>query len=112
MQNTDYQKLFNELPKDVQVRLASPEISEQIYDFGKSISLEDEEISLVAESIGDVVMGVVKEDGLTKNLAGLRRDELTIDKLIMFSKDTVREIKAGNSPTATPIQKGVATMKP
>jgi hypothetical protein len=99
MKKVDYQKLFNELSVDVRGRLNSTTTSDKIYDFGKSINLPDDKISLLAEAIGDVVMGVVKTDDLPLVLNVVVADAPSPHKVIAFAELMCREIKTGSYPT-------------
>ena len=65
----DYLKIFNNLPGSVQDAILSEETAQKIKSLCGAVGVNESLISEVAELIGDVMMGISKEDGLSTKLS-------------------------------------------
>lgn len=98
MELEDLHKKFEELPESVQDALLSPNTAETIYNIGKSNNLTDEKISVLAETIGDVVMGISNGADLSTLLKNLGLDQAATKNITDSTITIINQIKTGVIP--------------
>lgn len=102
----DLHKKFEELSENVQDALLSPSTAETIYNIGKSNNLTDEKISILAEIIGDVVMGISNDVDLSTLLKNLGLDQVATKNITDSTITIINQIKTGLTPTSQ-VEEGV-----
>jgi len=90
-------KKFGELSESIQEALLAPETASFIYQVGKSAKLTDERISLLAELVGDVFMGSLKESDLTGSIKNaLEISDAVAKNLTNEISGIIKSIKSGS----------------